>query len=106
MGRKISIHDRKFDGRRAVPSDRLSRLTKPGILELMEKVGGVELRNRNAGLRKHDLAAAAKRLFGGEAIVENEIKERAVRWLPAEMTFGSSEVGQPRHAKYQRLAWI
>ena len=65
------------------------RVTKPAILGLFEEIGGVELRQRYSGSKKHDLAASAERLFAGDIIVEAEAKEKAVRWLPDAMRFGA-----------------
>lgn len=65
------------------------RITKPAILDLFEDIGGVELRQRYSGSKKHDLAAYAERLFAGDIIVEAEVKEKAVRWLPDAMRFGA-----------------
>jgi ParB family chromosome partitioning protein len=64
------------------------RITKPAILKLFEAIGGIELKSRYAASRKFDLAASAERLFSGQVIVETEIKERALAWLPAAMRFG------------------
>ncbi|CAN5496941.1 ParB/RepB/Spo0J family partition protein [soil metagenome] len=63
------------------------RLTKPRILDLFAKIGGAELRSRYGTSKKHDLAASAERLFAGDIIVEADMKERALRWLPEQMTF-------------------
>lgn len=63
------------------------RITKPGILKLFETIGGVELKSRYAASRKFDLAAAAEKLFAGQVIVESEIKDRALAWLPQPMRF-------------------
>lgn len=70
------------------------KLTKPGILALFEEIGGLELRVRYSGSKKHDLAASAERLFGGEVIIEPEIQERALVWLPDEMRFAALETGE------------
>ncbi len=67
------------------------KLTKPGILALFEEIGGLELRVRYSGSKKHDLAASAERLFGGDVIIESEIQERAIAWLPDQMRFGVPE---------------
>jgi ParB family chromosome partitioning protein len=63
------------------------RLRKNAILELFDEVGGAELRSRYAGSKKHDLAASAEKLFAGDTIVEAEVKERALAWLPDAMRF-------------------
>ncbi|SER14911.1 ParB/RepB/Spo0J family partition protein [Sphingobium sp. YR768] len=68
------------------------KLTKPGILALFEEIGGLELRVRYSGSKKHDLAASAERLFGGDVIIEPEIQERAVAWLPDQMRFAAPEI--------------
>ncbi|CAN5398988.1 hypothetical protein BH11PSE5_BH11PSE5_26180 [soil metagenome] len=67
------------------------KLTKPGILALFEEIGGLELRMRYSGSKKHDLAASAERLLGGDVIIEPEIQERALAWLPKEMRFAAPE---------------
>ncbi|QSR19475.1 ParB/RepB/Spo0J family partition protein [Novosphingobium sp. KA1] len=67
------------------------KLTRPGILALFEEIGGEELRVRYAGSKKHDLAASAERLFGGDVIIEPEIQERALAWLPDQMRFGPAK---------------
>lgn len=63
------------------------RITKPTILSLFETVGTAELRHRYGASKKHDLAASAEKLFAGDILVEAEIKERAVSWLPDAMRF-------------------
>ncbi|WP_395335597.1 ParB/RepB/Spo0J family partition protein [Novosphingobium sp. BL-8H] len=67
------------------------KLTRPGILALFEEIGGKELRVRYSGSKKHDLAASAERLFGGDVVIEPEIQERALAWLPEQMRFGPAE---------------
>jgi ParB family transcriptional regulator, chromosome partitioning protein len=69
------------------------RITKPSILDLFAEVGGAELRTRYGASKKHDLAASAERLFAGDIIVEADVKERALRWLPPQMQF-ASQAGQ------------
>ncbi|MBF5089099.1 chromosome partitioning protein ParB [Novosphingobium sp. NBM11] len=64
------------------------RISKPAILGLFEEVGGVELRQRYGASKKHDLAASAERLFAGDIIVEAEVKDKALRWVPDAMRFG------------------
>jgi ParB family chromosome partitioning protein len=64
------------------------RISKAVILDTFAEVGGAELRSRYGASKKHDLAAAAERLFAGQTIVEAEVKERALRWLPPAMQFG------------------
>jgi ParB family chromosome partitioning protein len=68
------------------------RITKPAILKLFEAIGGSDLKSRYATSRKFDLAASAEKLFGGQVIVEADIKDRALVWLPAAMRFGEEGV--------------
>ncbi|EQB14885.1 MULTISPECIES: ParB/RepB/Spo0J family partition protein [Sphingobium] len=76
------------------------KLTKPAILSLFQEIGGLELQSRYAGSKKHDLSASAERLFGGDVIIEPEIKERALAWLPEAMRFGSAEIaGEPEETR-------
>ncbi|HEX7856970.1 MAG TPA: chromosome partitioning protein ParB, partial [Sphingobium sp.] len=63
------------------------RIAKSGILSLFEAIGGLELKSRYSASRKFDLAASAERLFSGQVIVDAEIKERALAWLPSPMLF-------------------
>lgn len=63
------------------------RITKPAILSLFEEVGGAELQHRYGASKKHDLAASAQRLFAGEIILEADMKDRALAWLPDAMRF-------------------
>jgi ParB family chromosome partitioning protein len=67
------------------------RIAKSGILTLFEAIGGLELKSRYASSRKFDLANSAERLFAGDVIVEAEVKERAIAWLPAPMRFGAAD---------------
>lgn len=67
------------------------RITKPAILDLFAQVGGEELRTRYGASKKHDLAASAERLFAGDIIVEADVKDRALKWLPPQMRFVPEE---------------
>lgn len=67
------------------------RVAKPTILDHFHEVGGAELRSRYSGSKKHDLALSAEKLFGGQIIVEADIKDRAMQWLPDAMRFGPLE---------------
>lgn len=72
------------------PTARLffDRLPSKGILAIFEELGGYELRNRYAKSRKFDLAVSAEKLCAGQVIVDADVKDRALRWLPAPMAFG------------------
>lgn len=66
-------------------------LTRSMMLGLFESVGGRDLRNRYSGSRKFELAIASEKLFSGEAFVEPEVKERAIKWVPEPMRFAPFE---------------
>ncbi|WP_067736901.1 ParB/RepB/Spo0J family partition protein [Novosphingobium naphthalenivorans] len=68
------------------------RITKPAILDLFDEVGGGELRQRYGASKKHDLAASAEKLFAGDILVEPDIKDRALAWLPDAMRFAPLNV--------------
>lgn len=72
------------------PTARLffDRLPSKAIFAIFEELGGLELRNRYAKSRKFDLALSAEKLCAGQVIIDADVKERALRWLPAPMTFG------------------
>lgn len=89
LGRKLGIDVAAWW--RPTARNFFDRITKPAILKLFEAIGGAELKSRYAASRKFDLAASAEKLFAGQVIVESDIKERALAWLPAVMRFGPEE---------------
>jgi len=70
------------------------RITKPAILDLFDDVGGGELRQRYGASKKHDLAASAEKLFAGDILVESDIKERALAWLPDALRFAPLDAAE------------
>lgn len=64
-----------------------NRLTRVSILDLFEEIGGSELRQRYGASKKDLLASSAEQLFVGNIIVEADIKEQAIAWLPDAMRF-------------------
>jgi ParB family transcriptional regulator, chromosome partitioning protein len=65
------------------------RVPKSAVLDAFDEVGGNELVSRYATAKKADLASAAEKLFRGDTIVEAEIKEKALAWLPKSMLLGA-----------------
>ncbi|MET0241353.1 MAG: ParB/Srx family N-terminal domain-containing protein [Sphingobium sp.] len=66
---------------------------------LFEAIGGIELKSRYASSRKFDLAASAEKLFAGDVIIEAEVKDRALAWLPVPMRFTPEEaVSEPNQS--------
>ncbi len=87
IGAKLGIESAKWW--RPTFRNFFDRLTRSKILDLFQGIGGLELRSRYTSARKIDLGTSAERLFSGEAIVEPEVKERAIIWLPEPMQFPS-----------------
>lgn len=85
LGAKLAIDEAAWW--RPTAKNYFDRITKPAILSLFETVGSAELRHRYGASKKHDLAASAEKLFAGDILVEAEIKERAITWLPDAMRF-------------------
>jgi ParB family chromosome partitioning protein len=63
------------------------RINKGSILDLLKDVGGAELSNRYAASKKTEISGSCEKLFAGEVIVEDAIKQRALAWVPAAMRF-------------------
>lgn len=67
------------------------RVPKAVTLSALEEVGGSAFATRYAGMKKAELASEAERIFAGTAIIEAEVKERALAWVPEAMRFASAE---------------
>ena len=89
LGRKLEIEEHVWW--RPTARRYFDRVSKGRVLAHFGEVGGLELSNRYAASKKHDLAAAAEKLFAGQLIVEAEVKDRALSWLPDEMRFGPAQ---------------
>ena len=63
------------------------RVSKGSLISLLHEVGGPALSSRHATEKKPEVSASCQKLFGGDAIVEPEIKEAALKWLPTAMCF-------------------
>jgi len=73
------------------------RVKKDIMLDALEDIGGPVLRGRYKDAKKTELASACGALCNGQGIVEAEIREKAIAWLPDVMRFAGLE--QPgRHA--------
>lgn len=68
------------------------RVNKGSILSLLDEVGGPSLSGRHASLKKTEISASCQKLFAGDTIVETEVKEAALAWVPNAMRFFG---GQP-----------
>ena len=63
------------------------RINKTSCLAALTDIGGSELAARYAASKKADLSKTCEKLFSGDAIVEEDVKERALAWLPEAMKF-------------------
>lgn len=83
LGRKLEIDMAAWW--RPTARTYFDRVSKPRILDLFEEIGGLELKSRYGASKKHDLATSAERLFSGQIIIEADLKDKALAWLPDEM---------------------
>lgn len=73
------------------------RLKKSQILSILGEIDPA-MPARYLTARKGELASAATRLCAGEAIVEPEVKDRALDWVPEQLLFTSNAVAEePRN---------
>lgn len=63
------------------------RVNKGSILSLLNDIGGSALTARHASLKKTEISESCQKLFAGDAIVEPEVKEAALAWVPNAMRF-------------------
>ena len=70
------------------------RVPKGALLSLLDEVGGPSLTSRNASSKKPEISASCQKLFAGDAIVETEVKEKALAWVPAAMRFNDVASGE------------
>ncbi|WP_292940686.1 ParB/RepB/Spo0J family partition protein [Novosphingobium sp. 32-60-15] len=63
------------------------RVNKGSILSLLHEVGGPALSGRHASLKKTEISTSCQKLFAGDSIVEPEVKEAALVWVPDAMRF-------------------
>ncbi|MGE0776369.1 MAG: chromosome partitioning protein ParB, partial [Sphingomonadaceae bacterium] len=63
------------------------RISKGSILTLLADVGGAALTARHATMKKSEISESCAKLFAGEAIVEPEVREAALGWVPDAMKF-------------------
>lgn len=83
---------------RPTAANYFDRVPKAVTLAALEEVGGSDLRQRYAGMKKSELGTVAERLFRGDVVVEPAVRERALGWLPVQMMFGdpAADPAQPR----------
>jgi ParB family chromosome partitioning protein len=67
------------------------RVPKGALLSLLDDVGGPALSGRHASQKKGEISASCEKLFAGEAVIEAEVKEAALAWVPVAMRFPVTE---------------
>jgi ParB family chromosome partitioning protein len=70
------------------------RVSKGALLSLLDDVGGPALSGRHASSKKADISGSCQKLFAGEAIVEAEVKQAALEWVPAAMRFNDTATAE------------
>ena len=70
------------------------RISKGSILTLLADVGGAALTARHATMKKTEISQSCAKLFAGEAIVEPEVRDAALAWVPDAMRFLDKGQGQ------------
>ena len=63
------------------------RVSKGSLLALLDEVGGPALSGRYAASKKGEISTSCEKLFAGEAIVEDEVRDKVVSWVPNTMLF-------------------
>jgi ParB family transcriptional regulator, chromosome partitioning protein len=93
--RTIPMHDQlaaqleidSADYWRPTAANFFDRVSKTKLLGILHDVGNAALSSRHMNSKKGDIASSAERLFAGDAIVEPETKDAALRWVPDHMRF-------------------
>ena len=67
------------------------RVSKGALLSLLDEVGGPALSSRHASQKKGEISTSCEKLFAGDAVIEADVKERALAWVPAAMRFTPAE---------------
>jgi ParB family transcriptional regulator, chromosome partitioning protein len=65
------------------------RVTKPVMFEALGSIGGPALASRYLSAKKAELATTCEKIFGGDHILDAEVKQAALAWTPDLMRFGS-----------------
>lgn len=63
------------------------RISKGSILSLLAEVGGAALTARHATMKKAEISSSCEKMFAGDAIVEPEVRDAAIAWVPDTMRF-------------------
>jgi ParB family chromosome partitioning protein len=75
-----------------------SKVSKTKLLAIAADIGGPAMASRYAGSKKSELAKALEALCAGQAIVDAEVRAKALAWIPPEMTFSAEALGEDDEA--------
>jgi ParB family chromosome partitioning protein len=92
LGRPLGIDVAKWW--RPTGANYLDRVPKSVTLAALEEVGGSVLASGYAKSKKAELSEAAERIFAG-SIAPEEVKERALAWVPDAMRFAPAPTADP-----------
>lgn len=67
------------------------RVSKGALLSLLDEVGGPALSSRHASQKKGEISTSCEKLFAGDAVIEADVKEKALAWVPAAMRFAPTD---------------
>lgn len=83
-------------------------VTRAWILDLLEDVGGDELRSRYGAAKKAELADSAEKVFAGKAMIEADLRDKILAWLPVPMRIEEPivEVDENRPSRKELAAAI
>ncbi len=78
---------------RPTAANYFDRVSKQVLLAHLTEVGGATFAASYLSSKKGDLSASCEKIFSGQTIIDAEIKERALAWVPGHMAFnpGSGE---------------
>jgi ParB family chromosome partitioning protein len=71
------------------------RVSKGSLIALLDEVGGPALSGRYAASKKGEVSTSCEKLFAGEAIVEDEVRDKATAWVPNAMLFLDGATAAP-----------
>lgn len=60
-------------------------VSRKWILDLFDDIGGEELSSRYGAAKKAELATSAEKLFAGQSIIEAELRDKVLAWVPQPM---------------------
>ncbi|MBK9005250.1 MAG: ParB/RepB/Spo0J family partition protein [Sphingomonadales bacterium] len=75
---------------RPTATNYFDRVSKATILAHVDEIGGKTMATSYASSKKADLSATAEKIFSGSTIVDAEVKEAALAWVPEHMRFNTA----------------